>query len=146
MPRPRVRSQVKAAVKRRAQGCCEYCWSQEAFSPDTFSVEHIIAIAKGGTNDENNLAQACQGCNNRKYVSSEALDPLTGEVVPLYHPCRDRWDEHFAWNDDFSLVIGLSPSGRATVETLRLNRTSVVNLRRLLYERGLHPLESLGDI
>jgi hypothetical protein len=128
-------------VKRAAQDCCEYCGSQEAYSPDPFSVEHILPIAKGGTHALSNLAYACQGCNNRKYVHTEAIDPLTGELVALYHPRRDRWAEHFIWNEDYTRMLGLSPTGRATVEALALNHTGVVNLRRLLHERGLYPLE-----
>ena len=38
-------------------------------------------------------------------------------------------------------MIGLTPTGRATVETLRLNREGVVNLRRILFLVGLHPPE-----
>jgi len=140
MPKSRLSSQQKTAVKQRAQDCCEYCWSQEAYSPDTFSVEHIVPIAKGGTNAANNLANACQGCNNRKFVSTEAIDSLTGAMAVLYHPRRDRWAEHFAWDEDYLVMIGLTPTGRATVEKLELNRKGVVNLRRLLQESGLHPI------
>jgi 5-methylcytosine-specific restriction endonuclease McrA len=132
-------SRQKEAVKRRAQDVCEYCRSQEAYSPDSFSVEHIIPLSKGGKNDLNNLSNSCQGRNNRKYVSTEATDPLTGEIVPLYHPRKNTWDDHFAWNEDFTLMIGLTAIGRATVNKLGLNRTGMVNLRRLLQARGLHP-------
>ena len=83
MPEPRISVQQKAVVKQRAKDCCEYCWSQEEYSPDTFSVEHIIPLAKGGTNEADNLANACQRCNNHKYISIEAIDPLTGEIVSL---------------------------------------------------------------
>jgi len=140
MPKSRLSSQQKTAVKQRAQDCCEYCWSQEAYSPDTFSVEHIVPLAKGGTNAADNLANACQGCNNRKFVSTEAIDSLTGAMAVLYHPRRDRWAEHFAWDEDYLVMIGLTPTGRATVEKLELNRKGVVNLRRLLQESGLHPI------
>lgn len=140
MPKPRVTVQQKAVVKQRAWSCCEYCWSQEDFSPDTFSVEHIVPLAKGGANDVNNLAHACQGCNNRKFVSIVAIDPLSAETVPLYHPRFHRWSDHFAWNEDYTLILGMTPTGRATVARLELNRKGVVNLRRLLRERGLHPV------
>ena len=88
-----------------------------------------------------NLANACQGCNNRKYTSIEGLDLVTGASVPLYHPRRDKWSEHFAWNEDFSLVIGLTPIGRATTVKLDLNRKGVVNLCKVLAPLGLHPIE-----
>jgi hypothetical protein len=86
------------------------------------------------------LAWSCQGCNNRKYTSVEALDPVSGETVPLYHPRRQRWYEHFAWNEDYTVVLGLTPTGRTTVEKLQLNRAGVVNLRRVLHHIGAHPL------
>ena len=141
MAEPRLYAQQREAVTQRAHRCCEYCLSQELYSPDPFSVEHIIPLARGGTHDLENLAWSCQGCNSRKYVTVEALDPVTGQTVPLYHPRRDRWLEHFVWNEDDTLIIGLTLTGRATVEKLHLNRLGVVNLRRVLSLMGLHPPE-----
>jgi 5-methylcytosine-specific restriction endonuclease McrA len=89
MAEPRLQAQQREAVTRRARGCCEYCLSQELYSPDPFSVEHIIPLARGGTHAFENLAWSCQGCNSRKYVTIEALDLVTGQTVPLYHPRRD---------------------------------------------------------
>ena len=142
MAEPRVPARQREEVLRRARGCCEYCLSQEPYSPDPFSVEHIFPLAKGGTHDLDNLAWSCQGCNSRKYVSTEALDPVTGQTMLLYHPRRDRWSAHFAWNEDHTLVIGLTPTGRATVEKLQLNRAGVVNLRRILSSIDIHPPET----
>lgn len=86
-----------------------------------------------------NLALACQGCNGHKYTSVEAQDPLRGEIVPLFHPRRDDWIEHFVWSEDWTRIVGLTPIGRATVEKLRLNRPELVNLRRVLRAQGEHP-------
>jgi len=86
-----------------------------------------------------NLAFACQGCNNRKYTNTEAVDPVTQAIAPLFHPRRNRWNDHFAWSDDATLILGLTPIGRATVEKLQLNRAGLVNLRRILVEAGEHP-------
>jgi hypothetical protein len=47
---------------------------------------------------------------------------------------------HFTWNDDFTLMIGLTLTGRATIAALHLNRAELVNLRRALYTLGEHPL------
>ena len=135
----RLSARRKQAEFQRANGCCEYCRSQVHYSPNPFSVEHIMPHAGGGTDRPDNLALSCQGCNNCKYTSVDATDPVTGATVPLFHPRRQRWDEHFAWNGDFTLVIGRTPMGRATVEKLQLNRGGVVNLRHVLRVVGEHP-------
>jgi 5-methylcytosine-specific restriction endonuclease McrA len=90
-----ITAQQKELIIQRARGCCEYCWSQLKFSPDPFSVEHIIPLSKGGTYDLENLALACQGCNNRKYNHTEEIDPIDGQLVTLYHPRQQSWSSHF---------------------------------------------------
>lgn len=129
----------KALVRSRARGCCEYCRSQECFATQSFSVEHIIPLQAGGESQPENLALACQGCNNHKYIKTEDLDPSTGEVAPLFHPRRQRWRDHFIWSYDFGRILGLTPTGRATVDALHLNREGLVNLRRILFASGEHP-------
>jgi hypothetical protein len=131
---------IKRAVRNSARDRCEYCHSQESFSPSAFSIEHIIPRAQGGDDTMENLALSCQECNNRKFTAVTALDPLSGDGVRLFHPRRWRWHDHFTWNDDFTLLLGLTPTGRATIEKLRLNRTSLINLRRVLHHAGVHPM------
>lgn len=139
MPDSHVTPQLKELVKTRAAGCCEYCRSQERFAPDSFSVEHIIPRVSGGKTSLSNLALACQGCNNHKYTKTEAFDGVSGEMVSLFNPRQHSWAEHFAWTEDFSLMVGLTPTGRATIEALKLNRGGVVNLRNALRFSGKHP-------
>jgi hypothetical protein len=139
MPEQRISSELRQQVVSRAYGCCEYCRSQSRYATHPFSVEHIIPRSRGGSTTPENLALACQGCNNHKYDKIEALDSVNGEIVPLYDPRRHRWDHHFAWSDDFMLMVGLTPTGRATIIILQLNRDGVINLRRLLYAIGEHP-------
>jgi 5-methylcytosine-specific restriction endonuclease McrA len=104
-----------------------------------FAIEHILPREAGGPTVLDNLAWSCQGCNGHKHTKTHAVDPVSHEVVPLYHPRQHRWQEHFAWSADYELVVGLTPTGRATVEALHLNREGVVNLRRALYAFGKHP-------
>ncbi len=42
MPERRITAQQRRAVVERAQGCCEYCRSQQRFAMQAFSVEHIV--------------------------------------------------------------------------------------------------------
>jgi hypothetical protein len=48
--------------------------------------------------------------------------------TPLFHPRTDRWADHYAWNDDFTRIVALAPSAKATVENLLLDRPEVINL------------------
>ena len=139
MPEPRITARQKTEIADRADRCYEYCRSQEPFSPDPFVVEHIVPRSRGGSDELSNLAFACQGCNGHKHTSTEAADPLTGRLAPLFHPRRDEWARHFVWSGDTRRIIGVTPTGRATVERLRLNRPGLVNLRRVLRAQGEHP-------
>jgi hypothetical protein len=132
-------SEIRTKVFERARGCCEYCQSQRNFSHDDFSVEHILPRFSGGTNDLENLAMSCQGCNNRKYTALEATDPVSGAQVSLFHPRLSAWSDHFVWSADTTTVLGLTATGRATVVRLELNRPGLVNLRRALAAAGVHP-------
>lgn len=106
---------------------------------DPFSVEHICPRSRDGSDQLDNLALSCQGCNNHKATRTTAVDPESGQEAPLFHPRRDRWSNHFRWSRDQVTLIGLTPTGRATVAALALNREGVVNLRRLLTATGQHP-------
>ena len=52
---------------------------------------------------------------------------------------KRQWHEHIVWQDDYSIVKGISSIGRATVEQIKLNRFGVVNLRKALFIVGVHP-------
>jgi HNH endonuclease len=134
-----VSDHLRREVAERARGQCEYCRSQALFCPDPFSIEHIVLDSKGGPTIFENLALACQGCNNAKYTFTSSADPLSGRMVRLYNPRQDHWEEHFLWAVDGLEIVGISPTGRATVERLRLNRDNVVGWRRLAIAFGIHP-------
>ena len=139
MPEPKLTARQRQAVFRRAGGRCEYCRSPDDYSPGPFSVEHILPRAEGGSGELDNLAWSCSGCNGHKYSKTSAIDPGSRQSVPLFHPRRQLWPDHFQWSEDYTLVIGITPAGRATVEALHLNRARLVNLRRILAAGGLHP-------
>ncbi len=129
----------KLTVEQRAGCCCEYCRVPVTFSHDPFCMEHIIPLAKGGITVLQNLAFACQGCNGHKSVHTHGKDPLTQLTAPLFHPRQDVWEEHFEWQNNFQLVVGLTPTGRSTVNRLQMNRSGLQKLRKVLVAAGEHP-------
>jgi hypothetical protein len=134
VPRP-----LRRFVSERAEHCCEYCRAQKRFAPDPFCAEHIVPRALSGPTTSDNLAWSCLGCNGLKHVRTTGVDPGTGQTVALFHPRQDRWDSHFAWDAEGIRVVGRTPTGRATIQALQLNREALLNLRRVLRDAGLHP-------
>jgi hypothetical protein len=134
-----MKGSVKTILRHRAHFCCEYCCAQEEYSHDPFSAEHINPVGEGGDDDLENLAWACLGCNFLKHDFTTAVDLLTGTIVRLFNPRKDKWTDHFEWNEDFTLMIGLTPIGRATIKRLDLNRQGLVNYRKILVAAGKHP-------
>lgn len=142
MPREYIAVAKQRIVIKRARGRCEYWQSRADHSTETFAVEHIIALSRGGSSALANLAFSCSGCNGHKYNKIAAPDPTDGQLVPLYNPRRQKWKEHFCWSEDYTQVIGLTPTGRATVATLQLNRLGLINMRQVLFLAGKHPARS----
>src|SRR5262245_14652476 len=134
-----ISADLRRQVAKRAEDCCEYCRTQECFSSDPLTVDHIIPRTLDGPTLSDNLALACYGCNQHKSILMTAPDPVTGEPAPLFNPRQQVWTHHFTWSNDFTVMIGLSATGRATVAALQLNRPGVVNLRRALYAIKEHP-------
>jgi hypothetical protein len=106
---------------------------------EEFTLDHVIPSAKGGSDDFGNLALCCYVCNPLKSDRTEAPDPQTGKVVPLFNPRRRRWRSHFQWSHDGLFLVGTTPIGRATVEALKLNRSSLLIARRTWVQWGVHP-------
>jgi hypothetical protein len=130
---------LRDLVAAQARYRCGYCLSQEQIVGTAMEVEHIIPEVLHGPTEESNLWLACGACNKHKGDRMTARDPATTEVVPLFDPRRQVWVEHFMWIEQGLLVAGVTPTGRATVAALHLNRPPLVRARRLWISVGWHP-------
>ncbi len=131
-----ISKKKRAKIEKRANDLCEYCQLPHKLSSSPFVIEHILPISKGGTDNLENLALAC---NNSKYNKTEAFDKLSKRTVPLFNPQKDVWNEHFSWDKDFRKIVGLTAEGRITIETLKMNRERIVKIRKFLHLVGEHP-------
>jgi len=68
-----------------------------------------------------------------------ATDEATTHYVPLFHPRQQRRGEHFTWQQNGLYIVGLTPTGRATVAALQMNNPFVVRARQVWVETGWHP-------
>lgn len=130
-----LRRQVRADAGRR----CGYCLSPEMLMGIPLEIEHILPEVTGGLTVRENLWRACHSCNKFKGGRSEFIDSVTNTLVPLFNPRFQRWREHFQWSSEGTLIIGLTPCGRATIEALQMNNEYIVEARHLWVIAGWHP-------
>jgi 5-methylcytosine-specific restriction endonuclease McrA len=128
-----LRSQVIA----RARWRCEYCTAPQAGSAYSFHLDHILPRARGGPTVFENLALACAPCNGAKREKINATDPRTREIVRLFNPRIDHWEDHFRWDASRIRIVGRTTIGRATSTALHFNDPLQQEARRFWRLVGL---------
>ncbi len=126
---------LETLVWQRAGHRCEYCHFPAAFAEAPFQIDHIVARQHGGTDEPGNLALACCFCNRHKGPNLSGVDPVSRKVIRLFDPRHQAWDEHFVWEG--AVLVGRTEVGRATTQTLNVNRRDAVAVRRLLMLEGV---------
>ncbi|MCI0700622.1 MAG: HNH endonuclease [Planctomycetia bacterium] len=125
----------------RAGNRCEYCGLLQLGQEATFHVDHVQPVAAGGATVLENLTLACVSCSLKKGARQTGTDPDTDQQTPLFNPRTDRWDDHMEW--DGVRAVGLTPTGRATIAALDMNRPLILAIREEETERGRHPPPSV---
>jgi hypothetical protein len=93
--RKSLSKRTRFEVFKRDRFTCQYCGR----TPPTVTLEidHIIAVANGGTNQQGNLLTSCFDCN-----SGKSDKPLTDVAPPLAKHAaveRERLDQLRAYNE-----------------------------------------------
>lgn len=130
--------ELRRLVYERANGRCEYCLIPETVVLVSHEIDHIIAQKHGGPTESDNLALSCTLCNKHKGSDLASLDPVTDDIVPLYHPRQDRWLDHFQLSN--AQIVPLTSKGRVTVRLLQLNTPERIEERELLITAKLFQL------
>jgi hypothetical protein len=134
---PTIPVSLRQQVVQRANDRCEYCGIAQRGQVATFHIDHIVPVVAGGATIAENLALACVSCSLRKGARQELEDLETSKIVSIFHPRQQVWKEHFAWNG--VQVMGLTATGRATVQALDLNRSTMLVIRSEEELLGRHP-------
>ena len=124
---------TRTLVRTRANNRCEYCLLPQDASSLRHHIEHVIPRQHGGSDDLSNLALACHRCNLSKGPNLTGIDPITGEIVPLFDPRLNRWTDHFCFRGP--VIEGLTPMGRTTIKVLSMNDTRRIERRDFLARR-----------
>src|SRR5579863_8400794 len=102
---------LRAEIRERAGGRCEYCRIHDEDVGIPHEPDHIVAEQHGGKTIAENLAYACYHCNRHKGTNLASVDPNTGQPILLFHPRKDIWSGHFQMED--ASIIGLTlPAGQ----------------------------------
>lgn len=132
-----IPAELRRLVRSRAGLKCEYCLRHESDSALPHQPDHIISRRHGGATMAENLALACAVCNLLKGSEIALIDGVTGLAARLFHPRRDRWDQHFRLEN--GRILGTTAEGRVTVEILQFNRDDLLELRLTLAAKGRYP-------
>ncbi|GIK57052.1 MAG: hypothetical protein BroJett015_27150 [Chloroflexota bacterium] len=93
-----------------------------------------MARKHSGETKEYNLACACSLCNKYKGRDLASIDPDSEEIAPLFHPRRQRWQDHFRL--EAAQILPLTATGRVTINLLQLNQPDRVAEREVLLAAG----------
>jgi len=132
-----IGQQLRDRVARRADYRCEYCLIHEEDAGFPHQVDHIVSRKHAGTSHFQNLAYACVLCNRYKGSDIASIDPETGQTVGLFHPRRDRWEDHF--HIVRGLITPATAVGRVTARLLRMNAVERIAEREILQAIGRYP-------
>ncbi|NUQ65072.1 MAG: HNH endonuclease [Pirellulales bacterium] len=132
--------EIARRVRQAAHNRCGDCLSPQHLVMARLQFEHLLPRVKGGLTSEDNLWLSCPLCNAHKGDQVSARDPETGETVTLFNPRTQDWFEHFRWSEDGLRIVGLTPTGRATVAALHLSDDpDAIQVRSYWVLAGWHP-------
>ena len=130
---------LRGRVETDARHRCGYCLCSEELVGMEMLIDHIWPESRYGETTRLNLWLACNKCNEFKSNHTHAEDPESLRMVRLFNPRRQKWFKHFRWIEGGLKIEGLTPTGRATVEKLKMNRQLRVIARENWLRTGKHP-------
>ena len=75
----RMRDTVAPIVLARDEWYCQWC--DTGLHEDNWSIDHVIPISKGGTNELHNLQAMCRSCNSIKGTRSDSWGKFWDRVA-----------------------------------------------------------------
>jgi hypothetical protein len=137
MSRTYISLELRRLVAQRANCRCEYCLILASDRLSGCHVDHIISLKHGGETTSENLAYACMFCNLNKGTDLGSIIWRTGELVRFFNPRRDRWKDHFEF--DNALIQTLTDIGEVTARIFQFNDPERILERQILMKANRYP-------
>lgn len=133
---------VRFEVFKRDSFTCQYCGAK---APDAvLNVDHIVPVAKGGTNDIVNLVTSCQPCNSgkadRTLDDSSAVERQRRQMEQL-NDRREQLEMMMEWQRGLMAIDDEAVDSLAELWLEKtgygLNETGISNMRKLRRRFGV---------
>lgn len=135
----KISDELRGKAAKAAKFRCGYCRMPQAILPMPLEIEHILAQAAGGTDEEENLWLACRACNSFKHAKTHGFDHETNQEAGLFNPRTQNWQEHFEFDRATGEINGKTSCERATVNALRMNNEQAASARLHWVNAGWYP-------
>lgn len=74
-----ISDKLRQKIISQARNRCGYCLGEQRYIFAPLEIDHILPVALGGTDDEENLWLACHLCNSRKGMKTHGIDEITNK-------------------------------------------------------------------
>lgn len=97
----------KIFILDKSKGMCSHCGKKLTIGDD-FTVEHVIPISKGGTNEHWNIVALCEDCNKDK--SNDIINPvdyykyLNEEYLEVLSTKQCEYYKNVNWLDKYNFT------------------------------------------
>ncbi len=84
-----------ARIYAKCNGHCASC-GRKLMAGEDYEIDHKIALANGGTDDDENLQLLCEGCHLIK-TGDDVSDAAKGKRRYIKHVTPSRWRKGRGW-------------------------------------------------
>jgi len=138
--------ELRAAVWDKAAGTCWYC--QKTMHPiRDFTVDHVVAFAKGGSDDLDNLVPCCRLCNLQKRTeSAETFSPRPAGSRRATQPRLEKGESPIRSIRRVRLAEARKAKGLSIIEVAIRAQLSSQTLKRLEQPEAGGPEPSMRTV
>lgn len=146
--RKALSKKTRFEIFKRDKFCCVYCGANPGTGA-TLNVDHVIAVANGGTNDEMNLVTSCFDCNSgksdRPLTEINKTSKVTKEQLKEY---KEQVELFFAFlnKKNEAVLASIEMVVNRLGNPLNFTDQNRVSIKRFINDIGLEKSLEAADI